>query len=113
MFFYLISLIYVYFSSDLGVEDSFQSSMNSLSGSLLSQPELSESSAVGASSWVSHNPLSSCTSEGDSGFGGPPSPYSSTCGSFLSPHSASHTPHGTPSSKQGRHQRPSALIGIS
>lgn len=45
--------------------------------------------------------LSSTHSEGDSGIGGPSSPYSSTCGSFLSPPSLSSTPHGTPTSRQG------------
>ncbi|KAK4298705.1 hypothetical protein Pmani_028960 [Petrolisthes manimaculis] len=45
--------------------------------------------------------LSSTHSEGDSGIGGPSSPYSSNCGSFLSPPSLSSTPHGTPTSRQG------------
>ena len=54
-------------------------------------------------SWPMDMPqvLSSCNSEGDSGFGGPPSPFSSTCGSFLSPPSFPNTPIGTPSSHSG------------
>lgn len=59
---------------------------------------------VGVPTWAMEMPrmISTSHSEGDSGFGGPPSPYSSTCGSFLSPPSLPATPQGTPSSRQGK-----------
>ncbi|XP_045626020.2 uncharacterized protein [Procambarus clarkii] len=94
--------------SDQGIEDaSFSSSISSWSGST-SRTESLEApwgpgGFGGTQTWAVEMPhlLSTSHSEGDSGFGGPPSPYSSTCGSFLSPPSIPNTPVGTPSSRQG------------
>ncbi|XP_064119888.1 uncharacterized protein LOC135224626 [Macrobrachium nipponense] len=97
-------------SSDQGIEDSsFSSSLSSLSEAVISHTESLDMpymhgihSNIGPT-WGIDMPhmLSTSHSEGDSGFGGPPSPYGSTCGSFLSPPSLPNTPLGTPSSRQG------------
>ncbi|XP_071514108.1 uncharacterized protein [Panulirus ornatus] len=93
--------------SDQGIEDSsFSSSFSSLSEAISRADSLEmhwgPAGGGGGSAWAVDMPcmLSTSHSEGDSGFGGPPSPYSSVCGSFLSP-SLPTTPHGTPSSRQG------------
>ncbi|CAL4069543.1 unnamed protein product, partial [Meganyctiphanes norvegica] len=86
--------------SDPGIEDSFGSSVSSSDAMLYRTDSLEV--PWGGPSWPMEitRVLSSSTSEGDSGFGAPPSPYSSTCGSFLSPHSRSNTPSSN-SSRQG------------
>ncbi|XP_063852907.1 folliculin-interacting protein 2-like [Scylla paramamosain] len=92
-------------ASDPGIEDSsFSSSVSSLSDAAATSGSLEVPwGAGGAHTLAIRVPqcLGSSLSEGDSGFGGPPSAYSSTCGSFLSPASVPSTPHGTPSSRQG------------
>ncbi|XP_045107449.1 uncharacterized protein LOC123502264 [Portunus trituberculatus] len=92
-------------ASDPGIEDSsFSSSISSLSDGAVTSGSLEVPWGVGGSHTLAMKVpqcLGSSLSEGDSGFGGPPSPYSSTCGSFLSPVSVPNTPHGTPSSRQG------------
>ncbi|XP_042238034.1 uncharacterized protein LOC121876739 [Homarus americanus] len=95
-------------SSDQGIEDtSFSSSISSWSEATSRTDSLEApwgpGGCGGGSTWAMEMPhmLSTSNSEGDSGFGGPPSPYSSTCGSFLSPPSIPNTPQGTPSSRQG------------
>ncbi|KAK7057030.1 hypothetical protein SK128_000545 [Halocaridina rubra] len=92
-------------SSDQGIEDSsFSSSMSSLGEAVISRTESVDMPfGHGGPTWAVDMPqmLSTSHSEGDSGFGGPPSPYGSTCGSFLSPPSLPNTPFGTPSSRQG------------
>ena len=90
--------------SDPGIEDSFGSSVGSLSE--VAQLSHSDNLEVpwGGPSWPMEmsRVLSSSTSEGDSGFGGPPSPYNSACGSFLLPYSRSNTPSSN-SSRQGKY----------
>ncbi|XP_037782391.1 uncharacterized protein LOC119578829 isoform X2 [Penaeus monodon] len=94
-------------SSDQGIEDSsFSSSISSVSETAISRTESLDMPwgiAGGGPAWATDTShiLSTSNSEGDSGFGGPPSPYSSVCGSFLSPTSIPNTPQGTPSSRQG------------
>lgn len=90
-------------ASDPGIDDgSFSSSISSLSESAVPSASLEVPWGVGGAQTLAMKvPYGSSLSEGDSGFCGPPSPYSSTCGSFLSPVSVPNTPHGTPSSRQG------------
>lgn len=96
-------------SSDQGIEDSsFSSSISSISETMISRTESLDmpwgiTATGGGCTWAVDTPhvLSTSNSEGDSGFCGPPSPYSSVCGSFLSPTSIPSTPQGTPSSRQG------------
>lgn len=97
-----------FFISDQGIEDSsFSSSISSVSETAISRTESLDMPwgiAGGGPAWATDTShiLSTSNSEGDSGFGGPPSPYSSVCGSFLSPTSIPNTPQGTPSSRQGK-----------
>ncbi|XP_050694259.1 uncharacterized protein LOC126984571 [Eriocheir sinensis] len=88
-------------SSDQGIEDgSFSSSISSLGDASTQEVPWGVGGAHTLAMGVPGG-LGSSISEGDSGFVGPPSPYSSTCGSFLSPPSLVSTPLGTPSSRQG------------
>lgn len=105
----IIVIIFFFIDSDQGIEDSsFNSSINSLTDAISRAESLDvpwgHSGYGGGPTLAMEMPhfLSTSHSDGDSGFGGPPSPYSSTCGSFLSPGSLTPTPQGTPSSRQGR-----------
>lgn len=99
------------FFSDTGIEDSLSSLSTSLSELQLSKAESLESSCSKpllkpSLPWEMQVPgnlagVRGCASEDDSGFSGPPSPFSSTCGSYLNPASLPCTPMGTPSSRSG------------
>ncbi|KAG0715995.1 Folliculin-interacting protein 2 [Chionoecetes opilio] len=91
--------------SDPGIEEgSFTSSISSLGDTSATSASLEVPwGAGGARTLAMGVPggLGSSLSEGDSGFWGPASPYSSTCGSFLCPPSLPNTPRSTSSSRQG------------
>ena len=92
---------------DTGIEDSFGSLYSdSLGGGCSSGIEIAKfgSSCFGSGKSSLKPSDFSSYSEDDSGFSGPPSPFSSTCGSYLTPGSQSCTPAlGTPSSRNGEY----------